>query len=283
MPLILPCPERAASCLGPLPFAMRGCGPLGPVPPADETVSSLLSEIGTMPVAPGLPGPQPGLLQAHPPAAPASLPQGHTLDPLAARTLALHGALHLSPRVQHAARTAPTLTLQLPHQGRHSPFCSLPSLPWLGSRVCLHHCAPQSRGGSWCRGRTPSQLAEVETALLLLCPQPWGLPPSPELGPHRPCEAVSFQGNFWAVSVFSQTAVLKGRVHIRDWREEGLRKEKRPKARQRLFSEAFKTRVCWFSVHHPDGCVLPADRCPFAHGPAELRPSQTPKTDKQAL
>ncbi|XP_073094095.1 probable tRNA (uracil-O(2)-)-methyltransferase isoform X2 [Manis javanica] len=77
--------------------------------------------------------------------------------------------------------------------------------------------------------------------------------------------------------------VLKGRVHIRDWREEGLRKEKRPKARQRLFSEAFKTRVCWFSVHHPDGCVLPADRCPFAHGPAELRPSQTPKTDKQAL
>lgn len=40
---------------------------------------------------------------------------------------------------------------------------------------------------------------------------------------------------------------------------------------------ARKTRLCWFFLHHPDGCVLPAPRCPFAHGPAELRPSQHPR------
>ncbi|XP_058922561.1 probable tRNA (uracil-O(2)-)-methyltransferase [Kogia breviceps] len=76
--------------------------------------------------------------------------------------------------------------------------------------------------------------------------------------------------------------VLDGRVRIRDWREERPRKEKEPEAKRRLISETFKTRICWFFAHHPDGCVLPSDRCPFAHGPGELRPASTKKR-KQPL
>ncbi|XP_036102213.1 probable tRNA (uracil-O(2)-)-methyltransferase [Molossus molossus] len=77
--------------------------------------------------------------------------------------------------------------------------------------------------------------------------------------------------------------VRNGRVHIRDWREEKLQKDEQPEAKRRLFSEAFKTRLCWFSTHHPDGCALPAARCPFAHGPEELRPPPSTKRRKQLL
>ena len=76
-------------------------------------------------------------------------------------------------------------------------------------------------------------------------------------------------------------SVLNGRVHIRDWRRE-LQREKPPEAERSLPAEVFKTRICWFFTHHPDGCVLPAARCPFAHGREELRPSQTSKKQKQA-
>ncbi|XP_054109497.2 putative tRNA (uracil-O(2)-)-methyltransferase isoform X4 [Callithrix jacchus] len=69
--------------------------------------------------------------------------------------------------------------------------------------------------------------------------------------------------------------VVNGRVHIRDWREETPRKTKPPAAKRRLLSEACKTRLCWFFMHHPDGCALSADCCLFAHGPAELRLPQT--------
>ncbi|XP_038198239.1 probable tRNA (uracil-O(2)-)-methyltransferase isoform X3 [Arvicola amphibius] len=75
--------------------------------------------------------------------------------------------------------------------------------------------------------------------------------------------------------------VLNGQVHIRDWRRE-LQREKPPEAKRSLPAEVFKTRICWFFTHHPDGCVLPAARCPFAHGPEELRLSQTSKKQKQA-
>lgn len=75
--------------------------------------------------------------------------------------------------------------------------------------------------------------------------------------------------------------VLNGRVNIRDWREEQLQKEKQLEAKRRLFSKAFKTRLCWFFTHHPDGCALPTDRCPFAHGPGELRPPPSTKRKKQ--
>nr|XP_012328965.1 probable tRNA (uracil-O(2)-)-methyltransferase isoform X1 [Aotus nancymaae] len=71
--------------------------------------------------------------------------------------------------------------------------------------------------------------------------------------------------------------VVNGRVHIRDWREETPWKTKPPEAKRRLLSEARKTRLCWFFTHHPDGCALSADCCPFAHGPAELRLPRTPR------
>ncbi|XP_032109936.1 probable tRNA (uracil-O(2)-)-methyltransferase [Sapajus apella] len=71
--------------------------------------------------------------------------------------------------------------------------------------------------------------------------------------------------------------VVNGRVHIRDWREETPRKTKPLEAKRRPLSEARKTRLCWFFTHHPDGCALSADCCPFAHGPAELRLSGTPR------
>ncbi|XP_036183678.1 probable tRNA (uracil-O(2)-)-methyltransferase isoform X2 [Myotis myotis] len=78
-------------------------------------------------------------------------------------------------------------------------------------------------------------------------------------------------------------AVLNGRVHFRDWREEKLQEEKQPEAKRRLLSTAFKTRLCWFFSHHPDGCALPAGCCPFAHGPGELRPPPASKRKKQIL
>ncbi|MBZ3890378.1 putative tRNA (uracil-O(2)-)-methyltransferase [Sciurus carolinensis] len=75
--------------------------------------------------------------------------------------------------------------------------------------------------------------------------------------------------------------VLNGQVHIRDWRRE-LQRERRPDDKRSPSSEAFKTRICWFFTHHPDGCVLPSACCPFAHGPKELRPPRTSKKKRQA-
>ncbi|KAM9237672.1 putative tRNA (uracil-O(2)-)-methyltransferase [Dugong dugon] len=72
-------------------------------------------------------------------------------------------------------------------------------------------------------------------------------------------------------------SVLNGRVHLRDWREEQLQRETRPGPRRGPGAEAFKTRPCWFFTHHPDGCALPAARCPFAHGPGELQPAWSAK------
>ncbi|XP_013013035.1 probable tRNA (uracil-O(2)-)-methyltransferase isoform X2 [Cavia porcellus] len=74
--------------------------------------------------------------------------------------------------------------------------------------------------------------------------------------------------------------VLDGRVRIRDWRQE-LQRKKHSAAMQGPSSEAFKTRACWFFMHHPDGCVLPSASCPFAHGPQELRPPR-PLKKRQA-
>lgn len=77
--------------------------------------------------------------------------------------------------------------------------------------------------------------------------------------------------------------VLNGRVRIRDWREERPQKQEEPEAKRRLSPDTFKTRICWFFAHHPDGCVLPADCCPFAHGPGELRPAPRTRKKKPAL
>ncbi|NWW82022.1 TRM44 methyltransferase, partial [Climacteris rufus] len=65
--------------------------------------------------------------------------------------------------------------------------------------------------------------------------------------------------------------VLHGRVHIRDWRKEKPPSKTKPEVKRRLSAEAFKTRLCWFFIHHPDGCSLPAESCPYAHGTEELR------------
>ncbi|XP_055988826.1 probable tRNA (uracil-O(2)-)-methyltransferase isoform X2 [Sorex fumeus] len=85
-------------------------------------------------------------------------------------------------------------------------------------------------------------------------------------------------------------AVRSGQVRLRDWREEPLPEEEEEEeeeggsvqnSRSRRLPSARKTRLCWFFSHHPDGCVLPAPRCPFAHGPAELRPAQDPRKRRQ--
>ncbi|NXU17886.1 TRM44 methyltransferase, partial [Pardalotus punctatus] len=65
--------------------------------------------------------------------------------------------------------------------------------------------------------------------------------------------------------------VLNGRVHIRDWRKEKAPSKTKPEVKRRLSAEAFKTRLCWFFIHHPDGCSLPSEACPYAHGTEELR------------
>ncbi|XP_065454592.1 probable tRNA (uracil-O(2)-)-methyltransferase [Chrysemys picta bellii] len=74
--------------------------------------------------------------------------------------------------------------------------------------------------------------------------------------------------------------VLNGRVHIRDWREEKPSKRTKPEVKRRFSAEAFKTRLCWFFIHHPDGCSLTSESCPYAHGTEELRQSQIMKKKK---
>ncbi|NXN12855.1 TRM44 methyltransferase, partial [Indicator maculatus] len=65
--------------------------------------------------------------------------------------------------------------------------------------------------------------------------------------------------------------VLNGRVHIRDWRKEKPARRAQPEVKRRLSAGALKTRLCWFFIHHPDGCSLPSASCPYAHGTEELR------------
>ncbi|XP_064367552.1 probable tRNA (uracil-O(2)-)-methyltransferase [Dromaius novaehollandiae] len=74
--------------------------------------------------------------------------------------------------------------------------------------------------------------------------------------------------------------VLNGRVHIRDWRKKKPSRKNKPEVKRRLSAEAFKTRLCWFFIHHPDGCSLPSESCPYAHGTEELRQSQIMKKKK---
>ncbi|XP_029881577.1 probable tRNA (uracil-O(2)-)-methyltransferase isoform X2 [Aquila chrysaetos chrysaetos] len=74
--------------------------------------------------------------------------------------------------------------------------------------------------------------------------------------------------------------VLNGRVHIRDWRKEKPSRKTKPEVKRHLSAEAFKTRLCWFFIHHPDGCSLPSESCPYAHGTEDLRQSQVIKKKK---
>ncbi|XP_019408111.1 PREDICTED: probable tRNA (uracil-O(2)-)-methyltransferase, partial [Crocodylus porosus] len=74
--------------------------------------------------------------------------------------------------------------------------------------------------------------------------------------------------------------VINGRVQIRDWREKKQAKKPTPEIKRRLSAEAFKTRLCWFFIHHPDGCSLTSESCPYAHGTEELRQPQILKKIK---
>ncbi|CAI5783557.1 probable tRNA (uracil-O(2)-)-methyltransferase [Podarcis lilfordi] len=77
--------------------------------------------------------------------------------------------------------------------------------------------------------------------------------------------------------------VLNGKVHIRDWREWKPPRKNKPgkQLKQRLPSKAIKTRLCWFHIHHPQGCPLSSELCCYAHGSEELKPSlKTVTNDK---
>lgn len=57
-----------------------------------------------------------------------------------------------------------------------------------------------------------------------------------------------------------------GTVKIRNWA--AAAEERKAKASKPL---RWKQRLCWFFLHHPDGCPLQASQCAFAHGEADLR------------
>ncbi|XP_066269984.1 probable tRNA (uracil-O(2)-)-methyltransferase [Branchiostoma lanceolatum] len=79
----------------------------------------------------------------------------------------------------------------------------------------------------------------------------------------------------------NQVFILRGdSVRLRDWSLEEAEagktaistNKKRGKKKKKTDRELrVKTSLCWFYLHHPDGCPKPADNCYYAHGPAELR------------
>ncbi|XP_063165804.1 probable tRNA (uracil-O(2)-)-methyltransferase [Candoia aspera] len=79
--------------------------------------------------------------------------------------------------------------------------------------------------------------------------------------------------------------VQNGKVHIRDWREEERpRKQMRGQhTKRQLPSRAIKTRLCWFYVHHPQGCPLTSASCSYAHGAAELNQRKMTPSNKELL
>ncbi|XP_040191299.1 probable tRNA (uracil-O(2)-)-methyltransferase [Rana temporaria] len=76
--------------------------------------------------------------------------------------------------------------------------------------------------------------------------------------------------------------VLNSRVSIRDWSqdEQTPSNKNKAEAKKRLLPDVLKTRLCWFYVNHPNGCPRAASKCPYAHGPGELRPSTLPDRKK---
>ncbi|XP_033123517.1 probable tRNA (uracil-O(2)-)-methyltransferase [Anneissia japonica] len=62
-------------------------------------------------------------------------------------------------------------------------------------------------------------------------------------------------------------------VQVRDWAKSDLRSAKSNQSLKRLQDKGllFKTKHCWFHGNHPDGCPLPIETCPFAHGDDDLR------------
>ena len=78
----------------------------------------------------------------------------------------------------------------------------------------------------------------------------------------------------FVVTMLFSCAVADGVVQMKDWTQEspGPRRKKRDSARKQRISQAlWKTSMCWFSLHHPDGCPVPMEQCPYAHISDELR------------
>ncbi|CAL1542770.1 unnamed protein product [Lymnaea stagnalis] len=77
--------------------------------------------------------------------------------------------------------------------------------------------------------------------------------------------------------------VTGGQVQLRDftqadpWKGRNPNKAKGKQGKQQR--DTRKTTLCWFHVHHPEGCPRPSDECQFAHGPSELRTKQVSAED----
>lgn len=75
--------------------------------------------------------------------------------------------------------------------------------------------------------------------------------------------------------------VVGDEVRIRDWSNlesslpKSSSKNKYKDSNRR--EEKYKTKLCWFDSHHPEGCPRESADCPFAHGQDDLRtcPSET--------
>uniref|UniRef100_UPI00358FE819 probable tRNA (uracil-O(2)-)-methyltransferase n=1 Tax=Myxine glutinosa TaxID=7769 RepID=UPI00358FE819 len=63
--------------------------------------------------------------------------------------------------------------------------------------------------------------------------------------------------------------VLRGVVHMRDWRQHLLDHPVKKARIKRASCDRRKSRPCWFHLHHPQGCPLQTSQCPFAHGDAD--------------
>lgn len=68
--------------------------------------------------------------------------------------------------------------------------------------------------------------------------------------------------------------VTGGLVELRDWSQEsschGAKKANFGK-KQRRSQALRKTSLCWFYLHHPDGCPVTAEKCHYAHTTDDLR------------
>lgn len=68
--------------------------------------------------------------------------------------------------------------------------------------------------------------------------------------------------------------VAGGLIEMRDWSQEspspGAKKCDLGRKLQRSHALR-KTSFCWFYLHHPDGCPVPAEKCRYAHTTDDLR------------
>jgi len=68
--------------------------------------------------------------------------------------------------------------------------------------------------------------------------------------------------------------VMGGVVSLRDYRnvdDMKLSKASLLKRKKGGATPRKKTKLCWFHMHHPQGCVLQTDQCAYAHGETDIR------------